>query len=208
MTTPYSTKDNIKQKLTGDVPVMSDAWDNTLTSIILQVSTELDREVAKARGCGLPWSFVADTVASERLYNTIRGGIRYLPIDDCIEIEQVNLYSSPGVLQRTLTLNTDWVPKNGDAPIVGIYRTSGTWPDNQILGVGVVAKWGYALSAPADVVAACDRESIREYLEARSGDDDKVGSHVFGTVVISKAFTQKTMQLIATYGYGGAQARG
>lgn len=208
MTTAYATNLQVKQRLGGDTPSFSDAWDSVITDIISQVQAELDREVAKARGCGLPWSFIADSAASVRYYNTPAGGIRYLPIDDCVSIEAVYTYSSPGGTATTLTHGSQWYEKQGDSPIVGIYRTDGVWTSNQIAGVGVKAKWGYATSCPLDVTGSTIQETIREYLAARAGDDDRVGSHVFGTVVISKAFTQKTIQMINTYGYGGAQFRG
>jgi hypothetical protein len=196
----------VKQRLSGDTPNMSSDWDAVIESVVAQVGAEINREIAKARGIVNPWAFTADSSASERFFSAAGIGRRFVSIDDCVAVTAVRTLVRPGTASTTLVAGTDYIVGQS-MPIVGLYNLSGEWPDT-IYGIGVTAKWGYATTQPTDVDQCIVIESIREFLAAKSGMDDKVGSHVFGTVVISKAFTAKTQQMIQTYGYGGAQARG
>lgn len=206
-TTAYCDNAAVKKRLSGDNPAMSGKWDAVITDITVQVSAQINRAVATQRGVDFPWSFIADAVATERLFTPAPGFPTYLPIDDCVAITQVRIFSTPTVQQQVLVANTDWVAKQG-MPTIGLYRIGTNWPGGRIQSVGVTAKWGYGTAVPDDVIDCTITECIRELLAAQSGEDDKVGSHVFGTVVISKAFSQKTMSMIEDYSYGGAQFRG
>jgi len=200
------TATEIKARLTGDTPNFSAGWDAVLQDIADQVTAEVDREIGKARGVRGAFSLLSGSTAAERLFSTGPRTRIYLPIDDCTSITSIRLVTRPSGAVRSLVVNTDWIAE-ATAPIVGVYNVNGGWPADMILGVGVTAKWGMFTTAPLDYKDVILMESIREYLAVRAGNDDRVGSHVFGTVIISKAFSSKTQATIASYGYGGAQAR-
>lgn len=296
---------DIKQRLTGDVPVMSGAFDGVIASIIPAVCAEIDREVAKGRAITTRWSFLADaanevqwlevagiptagsftlslgaittaaiaynatnvgvasalntalgagtvTVApapaggpwlvtftaagpqaqlvgitsvtnaasqpcpvvvmrvvggvatpSNRLYRGADGGSRLLLIDDCVSVSSVSYTYSPSGSSQALVAGTDYLPwpYNG-SPYTGLRLVNGNrWPQPPGL-VTVGAAWGFATSVSPDVFDAAVVETIRELLAARAGEDDRIGITPFGSVVTSKAFTQKTWAVINAYGSG------
>lgn len=191
------TLNQVKQQLSGDTPAMSGAWDTTLTALIANVTAEIEGEIAAARG--LRWfSFVADSVASARRFTGWKGGRRYLQIDDCVEISSVvNIAGT-----SALVADTDYVvdPLQG-TPIRGLIHLSDYWSDTPG-DVTVVSKWGYAVTCPLDAHQAIIVETVRAYLAAKAGNDDRLGISPFGVVVTSKAFTQGTWKLINRYGRG------
>lgn len=203
----YALVEQVKQRHSGDTPAMSADWDGVLSDLIDGVSAELNRCVAKSRGCRGPWSFIADDAASERIYNANRGITSYLPIDDCTEITTVRLIGRDGSTQQTLTSPGDYWPARS-GPIVGLWRVGGTWPQATIAAVGVTARWGYADNLTFDVTKQTITEVIREFLAAQASQADLVGQPPFGKVKISLGFSAKTNDLIGDYSYGGAHMRG
>lgn len=146
-------------------------------------------------------------VPSERLFVAKAGGVALLPIDDCISISAVKLYSAPGVLQRTLVVNTDYLPwPMQGAPIHAIRRFGATWDSLPAL-VGVTAPWGYASAMLPDVREATAIEVIRSHLGDKAGNSDMVGVTPFGQVMYSKAFTSKVKQLVSDYSQGAGFLR-
>lgn len=199
--TDYCTLADIKARLSGDVPTMSDSYDDDITDLIGQVSSEIDREIAAARGMRDPsYSLVAIETATARRYST-KYGSHYLPIDDCVEIDSVVDNGT------TLVEGTDYVVEPLTLlPIVALIRISGAW--STILGaITVTARWGYAAAAPEDIKKACITETVRAYLSAQAGMDEKIGLTPFGSVVTAKAFTDTTKHTIRTYGQGGGFLR-
>ncbi len=200
MTVPYCAKTDVKNQLTAGN--FSADWDAVIDGVILAVSAEFDREVAMRRGIRAPWSFIADALASARRFTGWEPGRRYLPIDDCVAVTSV---TNAGT---ALVADVDYVvdPLNG-TPIGGLVRLNGMWSAKPG-DISAACRWGYAdTNAPADVKQGCIRESIRAYLAARAGNDDRLGLTPFGQVVTSKAFTSDTMLMLAAYGRrtGGAR---
>jgi hypothetical protein len=200
LTTSYCDEDDVKARLAAGN--FSADWDASLDEMAGEVSAELDREVAAARGIRAPWSFVADAQDSERRYTGLSGGRRYLAIDDCVEVVSV---SSAGAV---LVADVDFVvdPLNS-LPIFGLVRLRGAWSEKP--GDNVAScRWGFADStAPADVKGAATRELIRAYLALRAGNDDRLGLSPFGQVITSKAFTAQTWALIHSYARHSGSAR-
>ena len=199
--TAYCTANDVKARIVGNPVYMPTLFDAVIGNIIDAVSAELDREIAKGRGISAPWSFIADSIASARLYTGKPGNVRLLPIDDCIAV------TSAVIAGATLVLGTDYqvFPLNG-AVITALIRINGTWSQTYA-GISVSAKWGCATTAPRDLWNAAVVESVRGYLAAREGENDTIGMTPFGSMVTSKAFTSKTWQLIQTYGHGAGYLR-
>jgi hypothetical protein len=61
VTVAYCSVADVKQRLSGDIPTMSAAFDATIAGCISAVSAEIDREVGRARG-ETRWSFLADSL--------------------------------------------------------------------------------------------------------------------------------------------------
>lgn len=202
----YCTLDAVKKRLSGDGINMSADWDDVVSAKIPEVSADIDRMVGQARGATSPWSFLADSVASERLFLAKPGGPPLLPIDDCVAVTAVALITSSGVVSRTLALTTDYrpVPMQG-TPIIALRRSAG-WPEYPQL-VGVTARWGYADALLADVRKATIVEVIRSYLGDRGGNNDTLGITPFGSLMMSKAYTSLLRQVVSDYGRatGGLQ---
>ena len=206
--TPYCTADEVRSRLGGDVPNIGPEYTGVLSDKCDEVSADIDRMVAQARGISGAWSFVADSTATERLFAAPTGARRFLPIDDCIEVTGVTLYAPTGIVSRTLVATTDYRtwPLNGAIPITALLWGTGAWPEMPSL-VGVTAKWGYATTAPTDVREAAIIEVIRSYLGDRAGNDDRLGMTPFGSVITAKAFTSKLKQLVSDYSSGAGFLR-
>jgi len=59
--TAYATLAAFRSRLSGDTPVMSGAWDETIVDILAQVSDVIDEEVRNLRGQPPGWSFLASS---------------------------------------------------------------------------------------------------------------------------------------------------
>lgn len=195
--TDYCSRDDVKKRLAGDGVNISDSFDLVLSDKCTEVSADIDRMVAQARNQPDGWSFIADQVASERFFRA-RPGSPFLPIDDCVAISAVKLYSTPGHLSRALTAMTDYqpVPLQG-TPIIAI-------TSDALLGypalIGVTSRWGYGEEPRTDVRKAAIVEVIRSYLGDRGGNDDRLGITPFGSLMMSKAYTSLLNRLVADYG--------
>ena len=127
-------------------------------------------------------------------------------IDDCVSIESVSYFGSPGASAQLLTPGTDYLtaPMTG-VPIVALRKVNGRWPPRaQII---VSATWGFGTVIPLDVREVAIIETIRSYLGDRAGNDDRLGMTPFGAVTYTKAFTSKMTQLIEDYTFGGVLRR-
>lgn len=119
-----------------------------------------------------------------------------LPIDDCVEIDEVRLYS--GGSYSTTTEYTPY-PLRG-TPIEGLKTTNGLdWPLAPDY-TGVVARWGHRTEVPYDVRETAIIEVIRSHFSGQAGNDDRLGMTPFGRVITSKAFTDKYKALVGEYG--------
>lgn len=205
-TTPYCTVDDVLQRLAGDNPSISEDYRGVVSAKCNEVTDDINRMISKARRSAMPWSFVADSVASTRIYAGRPGPIRLLPIDDAFSVSSVTLYSS-GVLQRTLAAGTDYVPwPYSGGPIVGLMSLRGCW-QTEPGSIQVSARWGYGLAVPVDAREAAIIEVIRSRYGDREGNDDRLGMTPFGSVTIAKAFTSKLKQLVSDYGFAGGFLR-
>jgi hypothetical protein len=202
--TDLATADEVKTRLGGDVPKMSDSFDAVIAAKVTEISADIERMVKIGRGIRGDWSFVADTMASVR-QSVGRGGV-FLPIDDCIEITRVALLNLDGAEQDVLTAPGDYLlePLSG-LPIIGLTSRQGPWAAGQL--VAVTAKWGYGVAVPVDAREATIIEVIRSYLADRVGNDDRLGLTPFGSVTVARAFTSKVKQLCTDYSMGGGFLR-
>lgn len=194
----YCNLDDVKKRLAGDGINMSADYDQVVSDKCVEVSADIDRMVAQARGMTAPWSFVADDTATERLFRAKAGGPSLLPIDDCVEVTSVTLYRSAGIVQRVLTPITDYqtLPLQG-TPIIGLLRASG-WPQYPGL-IGASCRWGFSDATMTDVRKASIVEVIRSYLGDRGGNNDTLGITPFGSLMMSKAYTSLLNRLVSDY---------
>jgi hypothetical protein len=149
------------------------------------------------------------SVPSERRFVAVpdlHGAI--LPIHACLEVVGVTLYAVNG---RGLTEGTDYMtwPLNG-TPIEALkfmsnvewepwsqrYTMWQPWPATY----GVTARWGYSSYVLEDVRETCIIEVIRSLIGDVAGNDDRLGTTPFGSVVTAKAFTSKFRDLVEDYG--------
>jgi len=181
------TKTGPQTALTG-----TSALTGPATSITITVQTQIEAVAASP---------------SERLFAAPAGGRRLLPIDDCVSIAAVKIYSSPGVLSRTLVATTDYLPwPLRGSPITGLLWPTGAWPELPWL-IGVSSRWGYGTAVPFDVREATAIEVIRSYLGDKAGNDDRLGMTPFGAIITAKAFTSKLHQLVSDYSMGAGMLR-
>lgn len=196
------TVTDIKQRLSGDTPAMSGAYDAVLADKIDEVYAELCRDVAQARGFRGQYALIADSVATARLFTGKAGGTRYLPIDDAVDVTAV----TDG--QRTYVEGTDYVldPLQG-TPIVGLILKYAVW-STLPGGITVTAKWGLGADLTDDAFSVICVEVVRSYLADQGGDNDQVGMVTpFGTVQVTKTYTGRRQQLIDSYAFGAAMLR-
>lgn len=165
--------------------------------------------------CNRPDGFVADSVASARVYAGTGGTVQL--IDECVEITQVAV--KDGITSATYRVwaATDWIPFTGDPkdpnfnrlPYTGIMVNPGgsrllfisgrldAWPGFQPIleratlrgapTVQVTAKWGYSVAAPKRVQEACLAQAARWYKRGESSWADTLGSQDMGTLMFKKA---------------------
>jgi len=88
-------------------------------------------------------NFKADAIASERLYDG--DGDREIFIDDCVEIEKVELDDEE--------IDYFAYPAN-ETPKIIIAREYGKFTRGR-QNVAITAKWGYSVAVPADIKFAC-----------------------------------------------------
>jgi hypothetical protein len=201
----YCTVDDVKQRMTGDQPAMSGAFDGVLASAIDEVSDMIDAEVRNLRGQGEGWTFLAGTPTVSRYTGR---DAQLLLIDDSTEVTAVALLDDIGNLVQTLVLGTGYLlwPMNS-LPITGLRRIGGRWPTTYG-GVQVGRTPGYCTSLPLNIVDGTIKEVIRSYRGGQAGEDDRLGTTPYGTVIVSKALLQSTLRILNRYRYGGGMLRG
>lgn len=199
----YATLDDLKHRLSSDEITMSDKWDDVLNQLLDEVSRTIDRMIAQQRGIRGAWSFVAEETPSPRLFSRRGSRSTYLPIQDCVEVVEVEIRLSPG---------GGYTPYAGysvhplsERPIVGIVAQT-PWPHGEG-AVRVAARWGFTEEVPDDIRQITIEEAVRAYQGGRTGYDDRIGVTPFGTAQLAKAFTDKTRRTINDYGYGGGFMR-
>ena len=198
----FCTLGDFKSRVGGDVPNMDGSFDTTIITHIIDVCDGINTEVQTMRAQPEGWGFLPGAAATRR-YTGYPGGTDMLVIDDAVSISSVAILSTNGVLQSTLVAGTDYLtyPLN-TLPIVALRAVSTgqypTWPTD--LGtVQITLTPGYALTIPPDIHDVALTESIRAYMSARAGENDQVGIGPLGTVVTSKAFTDKSRRILNRY---------
>jgi hypothetical protein len=197
----------VKQRMTGDAPVMDGSWDTTIGDAITMVTSLINEEVAEVRGQPEGWAFVTDGVPVTRRY-TARGGTPLVLVDDAVAVAAVSILDKSGNTVQVLARGADWLPSPlNTLPITGLRLLNGLWPDTYA-GVSVTLTPGYATVWPPDVVNAAIAEVIRTVRGGQAGEDDRLGITPFGSVVTSKALLQSTVRVLHRYRYGGVILRG
>ncbi len=203
----YCSLSDVKSRMSGDAPSMSDAWDTTITAAITMVSDLIDQEVRQVRGQGEGWSFLPGTPVTRR-YTGALGGSRLVLIDDATAVSTVAILDPQGNLVQTLTSGTDYLPRPVNTlPITGLTLTSGVWPWYPG-GVQVTLTPGYGTAVPPNVQDACIQEVIRAYRAGQAGEDDRLGVTPFGSVVVSRALLNSTVRMLQRYRFGAGFLRG
>ncbi len=143
----------------------------------------------------------------ERFYRGRPGGTTILYIDDAVAVSAVKIYEPAGTLTQTLVVGSDVVTvPYQDLPITALELVNGFWPPNT-KGIGVTMQRGFATEIPDDIGDDAIVESTRTLLGARAGYNDAIGVTPWGSVVTSKAFTDKTWATIRGYRLYGAGMR-
>ena len=125
-------------------------------------------------------------------------GDTILPIHACVEVVDVVLHGSS---DQSLVRGTHYLtwPLNGTPvealKLLGVSALQ-PWPTRY----GVLARWGWAEEVLEDVRETAIIEVIRSLLGDAAGNDDRLGTTPFGSVVTAKAFTSKFRELIDDYG--------
>jgi hypothetical protein len=149
----------------------------------------------------LPMWDGAEVVYSERIYYPTPDAYgRIIPIDDCVDIQSVMLYSADGSPSQTLSIPSDCRPyPTRGLPYQGLKSTGIIWPEWPET-VGVMARWGHAYQIPKDAQEGVTIEVIRAHFAGQAGNDDRLGMTPFGKIITSKAYTSKFYQLVCDYG--------
>ena len=201
----YCSLLDVKQLMTGDVPVQSSAFDATITNVIEQVSDLIDQEVRNLRGQPEGWSFLPGSDTASRYTGQ---GSPLLPIDDSVAVSGVSLLDDFGNVMQVLTVGRDYQPwPINDLPITALRRIAACWPSNYA-GVLVNRTPGYGATTPPNVALATVQEVIRAIRGGQAGEDDRLGISPFGSVIVSKALLQSTQRMLARYRYGAGLLRG
>lgn len=197
----------VKQRMSGDVPVIGAEWDATITDAIGMVTDLINEELRQVRGQAEGWSFIAGAPATRR-YTGRQGGAALILIDDATAVSAVTLLDTAGNPVQSLAAGADWLPSplNG-TPITGLRLVHGLWPWHYG-GVQASLTPGYAAAWPANITNAAIAEVIRAVRGGQAGEDDRLGVTPYGSVVTSKALLQSTLRMLSRYRYGGAILRG
>lgn len=204
--TDATTVLEVKQRMSGDQPVMDGAYDTTIEDAIGQVTDLLNEEIRNLRGEPEGWTFVVGTPVVSRY--TGRGNSPLLPINDSTAVSAVAILDPTGNVIKTLVAGTDYLPYPlNSLPITGLTAITCSWP-TYTGAVQVSRTPGYAAAWPPNLALAAVEEVIRAIRAGQAGVDDRLGMTPYGTVVVSKALLQSTQRAIARYRYGGGVFRG
>ncbi|MEN6507048.1 MAG: hypothetical protein ABFD92_21135 [Planctomycetaceae bacterium] len=169
---------------------------STLDDPAIQFIIDAASEVIDAV-CQRPDGFVADTIASARIYPG--SGSEWQRIDECVEVTQVRLKTSATDTYATLAA-ADYLKATGDrrrpeynvTPYTalrmdenGDYSTwyyAGGYPN-----VEVTAKWGNAVTVPAMVREATIVLAARAYKRGQSAWSDVLASGELGMLLYRAA---------------------
>lgn len=174
--------------------------DPVLTTILSAATQAIDGY------CNRPQGFLAGTTAEARVFVGEGGPICW--VDECVEITQVGVKTSPNDSTYQAWAGSDWLAGQGDPVARPIYNrtpytfisispagsktafTSGYVGSYSAPTVQVTAKWGFATmgGGVADLLReACIAQATRWYQRAKSGWADAQASPEFGMLLFRKA---------------------
>lgn len=169
---------------------------STLDDPAIQFIIDAASEVIDAV-CQRPDGFVADTIASARIYPG--SGSEWQRIDECVEVTQVRLKTSATDTYATL-LTADWMACTGDRrrPEYNVTPYTALRMDENgdysiwyycdgYPNVEVTAKWGYAVVVPAMVREATIVLAARAYKRGQSAWSDVLASGELGMLMYRAA---------------------
>lgn len=182
--------------------------DDVIAAIIEAASQCIDRF------CNRPDGFVADTVASARIYSG--SGLPVQWIDECVAVALVEVKDDPTDDTYTAWAATDWIAASGDprrpdfnrTPYLFLvtaadgdydYFTGGRmiykagfrpleprYEQHGVPTVRVTAKWGYSAVVPTVIKQACITMASRWYKKAQGAHGDTLASPELGQLIYRK----------------------
>lgn len=205
MANDYATLAELKLRL--NISSADSDRDTALEAMLDAAAAAIDRY------CNRPDGFVADSTASARVYPG--SGAAVQRIDECVAITTVAVKDSTTDDDYTDWAATDWqafrgdpnypdfntlpytmlmVTADGDYAVFtsGRYRSRGgfrpyTLSDRRVPTVQVTAKWGYAVTCPAQITEATVLQAARWWKRAQSSWADTLGNADVGTLMYRKS---------------------
>lgn len=227
---PYATPAELRAQTDMD----AGQWTDVELNIFLNaISAAIDAY------CNRPDGFVADAVASARVY--AGSGKAFQRIDECVEVTAVASKSAPSDSTYTAWTTADWIAFSGDVrwpefnkkpytqlmvtpggsyryflqgSVEGAVAGAGFFPSDywdrdiryglrnrpDIPGaptVQVTAKWGYAVTVPAQIKQATLIEAARWSKRGEGVWTDAVSTGEFGEMRYTKALDPVTVMILA-----------
>lgn len=211
----YAVPDELKLDL--NIGLTKTAYDPIIERTLEAATRSINR------ACNRPDGFVADAVASARLYTGT--GRNYQPIDEFVGTPEVAVKDSMTETTYTAWLPTDWIAYSGDyrwpdfnsTPYTGIMIdgangnystfTSGNWGGrggwkpvtDYVIGlptVQVTAQWGFALTVPADIKEACIMQAARWYKRLQSAMSDSLATGELGILAYRQSLDPDIKRLL------------
>jgi hypothetical protein len=203
----YCSLADVKQRMSGDVPTMSTAFDNTITALITDISDTIDDEIRQLRAQPDGWTILPGSPTTRRYTGSPYPGSDLLLIDDAVAVSSVALLDVTGNVVQTLVAGTDWLPfPLNTLPIIGLTMTRNRWPSNAG-GVQVGLTPGYSATVPTDLKLATVDEVIRAYRSGLAGETDTVGIEPFRPQPLTRALLASTYRAIHRYRLGSSFLR-
>lgn len=193
--------------------------DAAISLMITAASRAIDRWCNRE-----PGKFVADTVASARVYTGSGGTVQW--IHECIAITQLAVKTSVTETTYVPWAVTDYLAATGD-PLYPDYNRQpyhflivnpagsqltyfisgrfsalrGFRPDYHSVGRGaptvqVTAKWGYSAAVPPEIEQACIIQVARWYRRGQSSFADAIANDQFGQLMFTKPLDPDVKSLL------------
>ena len=215
----YCTLDELKEAIT----VETSGHDSPLLGAITAASRAIDSY------CNRPDGFVALATATARRFSGSGGAVQW--VDECVEVTDVEVKDSATDTAYTAWAASDWLAASGNPENPDFHRTpyrmlivdptgdydhftggrfawrAGFRPDpNSVRQRGtptvrVTAKWGYAVSVPAQVKEACIIQTARWYKRGQSAWADTVANPDVGQLMYRKELDPDVKFILSDGGF-------
>jgi len=210
----------VREELKSQIGKVGATHDTVLDGLITAASEMIDKF------CNRPMGFIGLETAVERLYSG--NGVPYLYIDDCVDVELVEVKESVTDSTYTSWAATDWIkfsgshrhPNFNNIPYTGLMIdpngdydvfTSGQFSSargfrptslapRSIPTVQVTANWGYAAAVPAIISQATITQAARWYSRGKSGWADTMASNDFGVLAFKQSLDPDVKMLLVSTG--------